>query len=129
MTIFANNGGGGGGYMSGKAKPQVFPVDYEAQVSQRLVDAAHSDDMKAAFECITDPFVDVNYIGTVNLKGRSSEIILHDESAVEVGVKFQQFKTEVTPLFLAANAGNLTLLNKLLVTFFIYVTHYFLFNF
>lgn len=98
--------------MSGKQ--QVFPVDYEAQVSQRLVDAAHSNDLKAAFDCLTDPFVDVNFIGAVNFKARKTEILLHDESANEVRVEFQEFKTEVTALFLAANAGNVTLVRKLL---------------
>lgn len=122
MTIFANNGVGG--FISGKQ--QVFPVDYEAQVSQRLVDAAHSNDLKAAFDCITDPFVDVNFIGAVNLKARKTEILLHDESANVVRVEFQEFKTEVTALFLAANAGNVTLVRKLLVKLF---PAFFLFDF
>ncbi|KAL7171693.1 hypothetical protein ACSBR2_036364 [Camellia fascicularis] len=109
MTVFGNTGGGfiGGG-------KQVLPVEYQAEVSQRLVDAAHSDDLNSALECIADPFVDVNFIGTVSLKTRKTEIVLRDESASEVRFEFEEFRTEVTALFLAAHAGNVTLLRKLL---------------
>lgn len=109
MTIFSNTSGGG--FVAGK---QVFPVDYETEVSQRLVDAAHSNDLKAAFDCLTDPFVNVNFIGTVCLRARKTEILLRDESANEVRVEFEEFRTEVTALFLAAHAGNETLVRKLL---------------
>ncbi|KAK9276201.1 hypothetical protein L1049_005732 [Liquidambar formosana] len=108
MTVFGNSGAG---FLAGK---QVFPIDYEAAVSQRLVDAAHANDLKSAFECIEDPFVDVNFIGTVCLKARKTEVVLHEESAHEVRVEYEEFKTEVTALFLAAHTGNLTLLRKLL---------------
>ncbi|XP_063943898.1 uncharacterized protein LOC108207652 isoform X1 [Daucus carota subsp. sativus] len=94
---------------------QVYPVaDYGAQVSQRLVDAAHSNHPKVAFDCLNDPFVDVNFIGTVVLRSRKTEIVLHDHSALEVCFEFEEFKTEVTALFLAANAGNAAFLRKLL---------------
>lgn len=109
MTVFGNTGTG---YLAGK---QVFPIDYEAEVSQRLVDASHCDDLKLACECISDPFVDVNFIGTVCLKTRKTEVMLRDESAHEVFVEYEEFKTEVTALFLAAHAGNLSLVRKLLV--------------
>ncbi|KAK2993182.1 hypothetical protein RJ640_030806 [Escallonia rubra] len=108
MTVFSN---AGGGYPAGK---QVFPVDYEAVVSQRLVDASHADDLKSALDCISDPFVNVNFIGAVCLNAKRTEIVLHDESANEVRVEFEEFKTEVTALFLAAHAGNVTLVKKLL---------------
>ena len=95
---------------------QVYPVaDYGAQVSQRLVDAAHSNHPKVAFDCLNDPFVNVNFIGTVVLRSRKTEIVLHDHSALEVCFEFEEFKTEVTALFLAANAGNAAFLRKLLV--------------
>ncbi|KAK1377350.1 ankyrin-3 [Heracleum sosnowskyi] len=94
---------------------QIYPVvDYGAQVSQRLVDAAHSNHPKVAFDCLNDPFVDVNFIGTVVLRSRKTEILLHNDSAVEVCFEFEEFKTEVTALFLAAHAGNATFLRKLL---------------
>lgn len=98
---------------------QIYPViDYGAQVSQRLVDAAHSNHPKVAFDCLNDPFVDVNFIGTVVLRSRKTEIILHNDSAVEVSFEFEEFKTEVTTLFLAAHAGNATFLRKLLVSYY-----------
>ncbi|CAL5432980.1 unnamed protein product [Camellia sinensis] len=56
----------------------------------------------------------VNFIGTVSLKTRKTEIMLRDESASEVRFEFEEFRTEVTALFFAAHAGNVTLLRKLL---------------
>lgn len=109
MTVFGNSNAG---YLVGK---QVFPVDYETEVSQRLVDAAHNNDLKLACEWIADSFVDVNFVGTVSLKAKKTEIVLHGELAHEVRVEYEEFKTEVTALFLAAHSGNLTLVRKLLV--------------
>ncbi|KAK9108440.1 hypothetical protein Syun_024451 [Stephania yunnanensis] len=108
MTVFSHSGGG---FLAGK---QVFPVDYESEVSQRLVEASHSGDLKSAFECIADPFVDVNFIAAVCLKSRTTEIVTHDESADEVRIEYEEFRTDVTALFLAAHAGNLALVRKLL---------------
>ena len=98
------------------AMKQVFPVeDYQDEISQRLVEAAHVNDNKVAFECLADPFVDVNFVGTVCLSSKKTEIVLHDESASAVKVVLEEFKTNVTPLFLAAHSGNVTLVRKLLV--------------
>lgn len=99
-------------------KQQVFPVNYEAEVSQRLVDAAHVCDLKRAKECMADPFIDVNFIGTVSLKAKRTEVVLHDEAPHEVCVEYEEFRTDVTALFLAAHAGNLKLVRKLLVLSF-----------
>nr|GMD36533.1 ankyrin-2-like isoform X1 [Ipomoea batatas]GME09060.1 ankyrin-2-like isoform X1 [Ipomoea batatas] len=109
MTVFST-----GGYLAGK---HVFPaVNYSSgeAVSQRLVDAAHADDLDLSMELLADPFVDVNYVGTVCLRSRRTELVLHDETATEVRVEFEEFKTEITPLFLAAHNGNATLVRKLL---------------
>lgn len=114
MTVFGNSNAG---YHAVK---QVFPVDYEAEVSQRLVDAAHNNDLKSAYECIGDPFVDVNFVGTVSLKAKKTEIVLQGELAHQVRVEYEEFKTEVTALFLAAHSGNLTLVRRLLVNVFFY---------
>ncbi|KAF3431079.1 hypothetical protein FNV43_RR25809 [Rhamnella rubrinervis] len=108
MIVFGNSNPG---YLAGK---QVFPVDYEAEVSQRLVDAAHNNDLKSAYECIGNPFVDVNFVGTVSLKAKKTEIVLQGELAHQVRVEYEEFKTEVTALFLAAHSGNLTLVRRLL---------------
>ncbi|XVE85274.1 hypothetical protein DITRI_Ditri17bG0078700 [Diplodiscus trichospermus] len=109
MTVLHGSSGGGFG-----VRKLVFPVNYEEEVSQRLVDALHGNDARVASECLADPFVDVNFIGTVSLKAKKTEILLHEESAHEVLVDYEEFKTEVTPLFLAAHVGNLSLVKKLL---------------
>lgn len=96
-------------------RQQVFPVDYEAEVSQRLLEASLSGDLKSAMECIADPFVDVNFVGAVCLKNRKTELVVRDESASEVRVEYEEFKTDVTALFLAVHSGNVDLVKKLLV--------------
>ncbi|KAJ7945525.1 Ankyrin-3 [Quillaja saponaria] len=106
MTVFGNSGNG--------LKKQVFPIDCETEASQCLVDYAHVNDTNSALECITNPFVDVNFVGTVSLKSKKTEILLHDESAHEFRVEYEEFKTNVTALFLASHSGNLVLVRKLL---------------
>ncbi|XP_027337580.1 ankyrin-3-like [Abrus precatorius] len=96
------------------ATKQVFPVDYETEVSQRLVEAVHYGDTDASFEYIANPLVDVNFVGTVSFKSKTTEIVLQDESPHRVHSVYEEFKTDVTALFLAAHSGNLTLLRKLL---------------
>lgn len=114
MTVF---GSSATAYLSGgKAHAHVFPIDYEAEVSQRLVDAAHDNDSKSAGECLGDPFVDVNFVGTVCLQSKKTEIVAQGELAHEVLVEYEEFKTQITALFLAAHSGNLALVRKLLVT-------------
>ena len=94
---------------------QVVPVDYEAEVSQRLLETSLSGDLRSTLECIADPFVDVNFVGAVCLKTRKTEVVLREESASEVRVEYEEFKTDVTALFLAAHVGNVALVKKLLV--------------
>ncbi|XP_030459921.2 uncharacterized protein LOC115680267 [Syzygium oleosum] len=108
MTVFASPGAG---YFAGK---QVVPVDYQAEVSQRLVDAAHGGDLRTAYECMIDPFVDASFVGAVSLRSRRAEIVPRGERPHEVAVEYEEFRTEVTALFLAAQAGNMTLVRKLL---------------
>lgn len=111
MTVFGHSGSGGGGF---RAARQVFPVDDEAEVSQRLVEASLDDDLKSALECIADPLVDVNYVGAVNLKIRKAEILLSEELPNEVRVELEELRTDVTALFLAVHNGNIALVRKLL---------------
>jgi len=94
---------------------QIFPVNYETEVSQRLLEASHSGDLSLAFHCISDPSVDVNFAGAVSLKSRNTELVVNCESSSQVCVEFQDFVTDVTPLFLAVHAGNASLVRKLLV--------------
>ncbi|XP_061363425.1 uncharacterized protein LOC133307017 [Gastrolobium bilobum] len=96
------------------AAKQVFPVDYETEVSQRLLEASHSGDLSSVVDCISDPLVDVNFVGAVTLRIRRTELVLHDESPSQVRVEFDEFKTDVTPLFLAVHAGNADIVRKLL---------------
>lgn len=117
MAVFTNPTTGG----SFLAEKRVFPVrlrsGYEAElISQQLVDAVHADDLELALGLISNLFVDVNFIGTVCLKSRKTELVLNGENASEVRVEFEEFKTDVTALFLAARNGNLTLVKKLLVS-------------
>ncbi|XP_010453541.1 PREDICTED: ankyrin-3 [Camelina sativa] len=93
---------------------QVVPVDYEAEVSQRLLDAILDGDFKTVSDCVSDPLLDVNFVGAVSLKTRRSEVVLRDESPSEVRVEYEEFKTDVTALFLAVNFGNVALVKKLL---------------
>ncbi|KAL3644446.1 hypothetical protein CASFOL_009626 [Castilleja foliolosa] len=100
-------------------KRHVFPVrlrtEFEAEpISQRLVAAAHADNSQLASELVSHPLIDVNFIGTVSLRSRKTEIVLNGESASEVCVEFEEFRTDVTPLFLAAHNGNITLVTELL---------------
>ncbi|PNX81403.1 ankyrin repeat domain-containing protein [Trifolium pratense] len=83
-------------------------------MSQRLVDAVHNGETDIAIECLLNPSVDVNFIGTVLLKSKTTEIELQDELPHRVNSVYEEFKTDVTALFLAAHSGNLSLLRKLL---------------
>uniref|UniRef100_A0A7N0U8N9 Uncharacterized protein n=1 Tax=Kalanchoe fedtschenkoi TaxID=63787 RepID=A0A7N0U8N9_KALFE len=118
MTVFGS-AAGHGGFLTPKQQQQqqqqVYPIlDYEKEVSQMLVDAALDNDHELACQCLRDPFVEVNFIGAVSLTTRKSEVVLHDESAHEVRMEYEVFKTEATALFLAAHAGNLPLVRRLL---------------
>ncbi|CAH8327752.1 unnamed protein product [Eruca vesicaria subsp. sativa] len=93
---------------------QVVPMDYEAEVSQRLLDAILDGDIKTASVCVSDPLLDVNFVGGVSLKTRRSEVVLRDETASEVRVEYEEFKTDVTALFLAVSFGNVALVKQLL---------------
>ncbi|KAI3452611.1 hypothetical protein Pfo_009275 [Paulownia fortunei] len=117
-TTSGSGGGGGGQYVIGR-KQQVFPVrlraEYEDEpISQRLVDAAHVNDLQLVLELVSQPSVDVNFVGTVCLKSRRTEVVLNGELASEVRIEFEEFRTDVTALFLAAHNGNVTLVRKLL---------------
>ncbi|CAN1725345.1 ANK3 [Linum perenne] len=93
---------------------QIVPVNYEAEVSHHLLEACLSGDLRSALDCIADPSLDINFVGAVCLKSRRSEVVLHDESAGEVRVEYEEFKTDVTALFLAVHSGNVDLVRELL---------------
>ncbi|XP_072958516.1 uncharacterized protein [Typha angustifolia] len=104
-----------GGGIRPVRQQQVWPVDDEAdQVSQRLVEAAARGDRAAAEECLGDRAVDVNYAGAVWLKARRADVGLREEAGDEVRVAYEEIRTDVTPLFLAAHGGDLALIRSLL---------------
>ncbi|KAL7110103.1 hypothetical protein ACP275_05G003400 [Erythranthe tilingii] len=117
-STIISGGGGGSQYVIGR-KQQVFPMrllaEYQNEpISQRLVDAAHADDLQLVSELVSHPSVDVNFTGTVCLKSRKTEVVLNGESASEVRIEFEEFRTDVTALFLAAHNGNTALIRELL---------------
>lgn len=113
MMVLRHGGGATGGFLAGK---QVVPVNYEAEVSQRLLEASLSNDLKSALECLADPFVDVNYVGAVCLKIRKTGIILRQELPGQVRVDFEEFQTDATALFVSVTNGNSAFVRTLLVT-------------
>lgn len=112
MMVLRHGGGGSGGFLAGK---QVVPVNYEAEVSQRLIEASLCNDLKSALECLADPFIDVNYVGDVCLKIRKTGVVLREESPSEVRVDYEEFRTDATALFVAVTNGNSAFVRKLLV--------------
>ncbi|GAA0157728.1 scaffold/adaptor protein [Lithospermum erythrorhizon] len=115
MMVFSHTstiGGGGGGFLT--KSQQVFPIDYEAEVSQRLLEATLANDMKALTECVEDRFVDVNYVGAVRLRIKKVEVVLVEEERNEVREEVGEVMADVTPLFLAVHNGDVALVRKLL---------------
>ncbi|KAM7279966.1 hypothetical protein ACFE04_007100 [Oxalis oulophora] len=94
---------------------QVVPVNYEAEVSQRLIQSSLNGDIHSIQTCIADPLLDVNFTGAVSLKTRKTELLLKQESASEVNFQYEEFTTDVTALFVAVHCGNLPLVKKLLI--------------
>jgi hypothetical protein len=101
--------------------------DELAEPSQRLIEAALSGDVEFVTESLKSKTVDVNYIGTVNLRVKCIETVLREEEADEIEIQHRDFVTDVTPLFAAAHSGHVEIARKLLVwTLFDFVL---LFNF
>eukprot|EP00249_Psilotum_nudum_P021650 c28188_g2_i1 orf=2-247(-) len=70
-----------------------------AVISQRLIEAALIGNEDAVCEVLSNDLVDVNYIGTVNLRVKFTDSVQREEVADEVIVDYKQFKTDITPLF------------------------------
>ncbi|CAM6110561.1 unnamed protein product [Calypogeia fissa] len=92
----------------------VYPKLLEDKASQRLIQAALKGDDDSVSESLKHELVDVNYIGTVNLRVKYTDSIQRGEVADEVNFEYQEFKTDVTPLFAAAHAGHAGITKKLL---------------
>ncbi|XP_072956164.1 uncharacterized protein [Typha angustifolia] len=86
----------------------------EGSSSQRLVEAALRGDVEAVEECLREEMVDVNYVGAVVLRAKCTEAVLREEAGDEVKIEYQEFKTDVTPLFAAAHSGHIEVVRRLL---------------
>ncbi|KAH9303065.1 hypothetical protein KI387_014648, partial [Taxus chinensis] len=69
---------------------------------------------KIVADSLANPLVDVNYRGTVSLRVKCTDIIQHEEARDEVKIGYEEFKTDVTALFVAAHAGHVDLIRRLL---------------
>ncbi|CAL9156185.1 uncharacterized protein LOC135587807 isoform X1 [Musa acuminata AAA Group] len=124
MTVFAHSmGRGSEGAAGGVAvtlkgaagRLQVHPLpDYGAEASQRLVEVAQRGDAREVAESLADPAVDVNFAGAVCLRARRATVSLREEAADEVLVEYEEIRTDASALFLAAHAGDLLVVRKLL---------------
>ena len=116
MTVFGHQGLGFRPCKTTLSAQQVFPVEFEAEISQQLVEAVLRDDLGAVMECLADSFVDVNYAAGVSIKSRRVVVMQHEETADEVRIEYEELRTDVSALFLAAHSGNLQIARKLLVS-------------
>eukprot|EP00249_Psilotum_nudum_P021651 c28188_g3_i1 orf=387-2627(-) len=90
------------------------PATESAIISQRLIEAALIGDGDTVCEVLSNDLVDVNYIGTVNLRVKFTDSVQREEVADEVVINYKQFKTDITPLFAAAHSGHANILRRLL---------------
>ncbi|KAH7443234.1 hypothetical protein KP509_02G026800 [Ceratopteris richardii] len=94
---------------------QVLGTEEEEQaLSQKLIEAALNGDEELVDEILANSIVDVNFIGTVNLIIKQTHSFQHEESADELKVDHVEYKTDVTALFVAAHAGHMNIVKKLL---------------
>ncbi|XP_020596901.1 ankyrin-3-like [Phalaenopsis equestris] len=97
-------------------------ADEYALPSQRLVEAALMGEVEVVEECLAsanfgaarEVVVDVNYVGTVNLRVKCAEVVLGEERADEVRIGYEEFRTDVSALFSAAHCGHVEVVRKLL---------------
>ncbi|KAL0913364.1 hypothetical protein M5K25_016819 [Dendrobium thyrsiflorum] len=90
--------------------------------SQRLVEAALNGEVEVVEESLAaaiagaarEVLVDVNYIGTVNLRVKCAEVVLGEERADDVRIGYEEFRTDVSALFSAAHSGHVEVVRKLL---------------
>jgi hypothetical protein len=103
---------------------QVWPVPEEDEgareaeaASQRLVEAVARGDAREAGEVLAAGRADVNYAGVVWLKARRvAEAEPREGAAAELRAVHEEIRADVSPLFLAAGNGDVTLVRALLVS-------------
>ncbi|KAJ3706216.1 hypothetical protein LUZ61_009921 [Rhynchospora tenuis] len=90
-------------------------TDEEASPSQNLVEAALRGDLEAIpADVASRSYSDLNGLGMVCLRIRSSEVILKEDAPLRVRTEWTVLKTEVTALFAAAHAGHKEVVRRLL---------------
>jgi hypothetical protein len=90
----------------------------ESSVSQLLIEAALVGEEATVDDALAHKLVDVNYRGTVSLRVKYSDTVQQEEAPDQVKIEYEEFKTDVTPLFAAAHAGHINITRKLLVISF-----------
>ncbi|KAH9558803.1 hypothetical protein CY35_06G026300 [Sphagnum magellanicum] len=86
----------------------------ESSVSQLLIEAALVGEEATVNDALAHKLVDVNYRGTVSLRVKYSDTVQQEEAPDQVKIEYEEFKTDVTPLFAAAHAGHINITRKLL---------------
>jgi hypothetical protein len=88
----------------------------ESSISQLLIEAALVGEEATVNDVLGHKLVDVNYRGTVNLRVKYSDTVQQEEAPDQVKIEYEEFKTDITPLFAAAHAGNINITRRLLVS-------------
>jgi len=86
----------------------------ESSVSQLLIEAALVGEEATVNDALAHKLVDVNYRGTVSLRVKYSDTVQQEGAPDQVKIEYEEFKTDVTPLFAAAHAGHINITRKLL---------------
>ncbi|KAL3698546.1 hypothetical protein R1sor_012622 [Riccia sorocarpa] len=92
----------------------AHPENAEDKISLQLIEAALSGDEQAVVQALEHELIDVNYRGIVNLQLKFTDTIQREEVADEVQIEYQEFRTDISPLFAAAHLGHLGITKKLL---------------
>jgi hypothetical protein len=91
-------------------------IEEEASPAQKLVEAALRGDLTAIpADASSGSDLDLNGLGMVSLRIRSSELILKEDAPLRVRTEWTEMKTEVTALFVAAHLGHEEIVRRLLV--------------
>ncbi|KAJ7518625.1 hypothetical protein O6H91_20G000900 [Diphasiastrum complanatum] len=96
-------------------KRELTEIVDEYSVSQGLLEAALSGNESAVSQALLSEHVDVNHKGTISLRFKRTDSIQQEDTPDEVKIEYEEFKTDVTPLFAAAHAGHISIAKRLLI--------------
>ncbi|KAM1713045.1 hypothetical protein ACFX12_023850 [Malus domestica] len=100
--------------VTNKMRLEVDTDDAMESLAGRLTECGSTPTFFPTLFCLGDPFMDMNFVGMVCLKSKKTEIVAQGESTHEGHAEYEEFRTQITALFLAAHSGNLALVKKLL---------------